>query len=543
MFSDPVVGEEFFGRRDLIELLAKRATALKNGYRQNVAIIGHRELGKTSALRQFLHSFRDPDLTMIYVEIKFQSLDLFVDQFIRSLLFEVVSRVAPADPLGSMEGLIASAEAVTPRTAERCREIKALLKSRKFEEAYTKLFELTSVLKSETGRCSVVVLDEFHRLGEFGVKNAFSDFGKRIMIQKDTMYVLASSSFTASRKILAEKLALLFGNFERIYLEPFDFNTSFEFIEKKVAPVAVPKESLAFLVSFTDGHPFFLDTVTRQLRELALARGEAVLTRSTIAESLCRLLFESQGVLNQYMMKLISPWSGPSAKGAHLMILTELASDTNKLKELSRAVNRSQREVSREISDLMEHELIVKTGVFFRFHNRVFKFWLREVYRRRELSLLGLDAKNRDFCARVEELMNEFDELQRMDITERVNRLFSHFRNDRIELGDKTRVLPHFTELTGETRSLVARSNGRCWICKITEDQATEEEVLRLVSGVSDPRSGTLTRVLVALGGMDDNAKLLAKEKKVLTLGLSKVNLLMDIYGKPPLVFPPRPSQ
>ena len=86
MFSDPIVGDHFFGRQEIIDLLIKRAEALKSGYRQNVALIGHQQLGKTSILRHFLHTYRDAQDLPIYVEIKLQALDYFVDQFIRFLV-------------------------------------------------------------------------------------------------------------------------------------------------------------------------------------------------------------------------------------------------------------------------------------------------------------------------------------------------------------------------------------------------------------------------------------------------------------------------
>ena len=128
------------------------------------------------------------------------------------------------------------------------------------------------------------------------------------MVQKDTMYLLASSSFSASRKILAEKLSLLFGNFERVYLEPFDFETSFQFIQRKLSPIGISENLKNFLVAFTDGHPFFLQTITGTLRERALAKSENELSRVTIAEVFLKVLYESQGILNQYFLKLISPW-------------------------------------------------------------------------------------------------------------------------------------------------------------------------------------------------------------------------------------------
>ncbi len=544
MFSDPVVGGDFFGRQPIIDLLVKRADALKSGYRQNIAIIGHQQLGKTSLLRQFLTIYRDPQVISIYVEIKFQALDYFVDQFIRSLLFQYLSEKENIDPVVSLPELARKAAVTIPRTVAKIDEIVQLLRHRQAEEAYSKLFQITSTLQQETGKNCIVILDEFHRLGEFGIKNAFSDFGKRIMVQKDTMYVLASSSFSASRKILAEKLALLFGNFERIYLKAFDFETSYQFIEKKLEPVRISETLKSFLVAFTDGHPFFLQTLVTRLQELSGASGETEISPRSIAETLLKLLYESQGVFNQYFLKLLSPWTGPMAQGSHVLILTEMAKGKNRLKEVSLAVNRRQREVSEQIRSLMEHELIVKNGVFFQFHNKIFKFWLKEVYEKKELSLLGLEAKSESFLDCIRRLIADHEELLGMETSDRVLKLFSLFQNDIVELGEKRRKLPHFTEIiksetpadtSGSSREIIARGHGRCWVCKIVEGEATEKEVLDLVGGFGR-KNASVTRVLLALRGLDENARLLAKEKGVLTLGLARINMLMDLYGKAPII-------
>jgi AAA+ ATPase superfamily predicted ATPase len=544
MFSDPVVGDDFFGRQEVLDLIAKRASGLKSGYRQNVAIIGHQQVGKTSILRQFLQTLNDPEILPVYVEIKFQALDYFVEQFVRSLLFQYLTRSMHVGHTESLAELTAKAAPLIPRTVERIGEISAMLRHRQAEEAYSKLFELTSVIRQETGKHCIVVLDEFHRLGEFGLRNAFANFGKRIMVQKDTMYLLSSSSFSASKKILAEKLSLLFGNFERVYLEPFDFETSAAFIAKRLAPLEVEDALLSFLIAFTDGHPFFLGTILSRVRELALSRGETALGRRTTAEVLHKLLFESQGILYQYFQKRISPWTRPEKRGNHVLILTELAKGKNRLKDVAKAVNRSQKETSDQIRELMEQELIVKNGVFFRFHDRMFRFWLSEVYERKELSLVSSTASGEEFVKRIEALIGEEDALLKADVADRVAGLLSSFRNDIVELGEKRRQLPHFTEVLGPasvhgadgpSRRLIAKGHGRCWVCKIVEEKATEREILELVDG-SAPETRTATRVLVALKGLDENAKLLAKERRVLTLGLSRLNMLMDVYGKSPVI-------
>ncbi len=547
MFSDPVVGDHFFGRQEVIDLLIKRANGLKSGYRQNVAIIGHQQLGKTSILRHFLHIYQDPQILAIYVEIKLQALDYFVEQFIRSLLYQYLIQKGEVDASESLLNLKEKAAPFIPKTVARIGEIAGFLKQRQAEEAYSRLFELTSIIKEESGKNCIVILDEFHRLGECGVKNAFSNFGKRIMVQKDTMYLLSSSSFSASRKILAEKLSLLFGNFERIYLEPFDFETSFDFIEKKLTPIAISSNLKNFLVAFTDGHPFFLDTITRQLKGCAAAKSEREVSEALVAETLLKLLFESQGVLNQFFMKLISPWTQATSRGSQLLILAQIAKGKNKLKDIAGAVNRSQKETSAQIQELMEYELIVKTGVFYRFHNKLFKFWLKEVYEKKELSLLGTRGKAEAFFACILEQIHDYDEWLKMDSADQLIKLFGLFKNDIVEFGEKRMKLPHFTELfkTAEnphedlrdsSRDVIAKGHGRCWVCKVVEERATEREVLDLVAKGAGGKSASPTRVLIALRGVDENAKLLAKEKRVLTLGLSRINMLMDIYGKTPIV-------
>ena len=545
MFSDPVVGENFFGRQQIVDLLLKRAGALRSGYRQNVAIIGHQQLGKTSILRQFLHLHRDPAVLAFYVEIKLQGLDHFVDQFIRALLYQYLLQQGDVDPTESLKNLTEKAAVSVPKTAARVHEIAHCLKHRHAEEAYSKLFDLTQVLKDETGKNCIVILDEFHRLGEFGIKNAFSDFGKRIMVQKDTMYILSSSSFSQSRRILAEKLALLFGNFERVYLEALDFETSFQLITQKLAPLAVPDLLSSFITSFTDGHPFILETLVSRIKEIAQARSETELSRLSVAEAFLKLLYESQGVLNQYFMKLLSPWTQPMSRGSHVLILTEIAKGKNRLKDLAAGVNRGQRECASQLQELIEHELIVKTGVFYRFHSKTFKIWLREVYERKELSLLGTSGKSQGFVNRVLEMIAEEEALMKTDVLDRVLGLMRDFRNDVVELGEKRRSLPRFTEFirasqpgpakSGSARDVIAKGQGRCWVCKIVEEKATEKEVLELVRGSVDKKSAH-TKVLMALQGLDENAKLLAKEKRVMALGLSRLNLLMDLYGKSPII-------
>ena len=84
------------------------------------------------------------------------------------------------------------------------------------------MFKRKDSVKEEIKKSCVVILDEFDNLEYIGVKNPFLSFGKVIMIQKDTMYIVSSSRNQIFKKILSEKLSLLFGNFEIVRVSGFD---------------------------------------------------------------------------------------------------------------------------------------------------------------------------------------------------------------------------------------------------------------------------------------------------------------------------------
>ena len=62
--------DNFFDRKSYLDILDKRITDMKDGYRQNIAIIGDELVGKTSIIFNFLNNFHDNRLIIIYLEIR-----------------------------------------------------------------------------------------------------------------------------------------------------------------------------------------------------------------------------------------------------------------------------------------------------------------------------------------------------------------------------------------------------------------------------------------------------------------------------------------
>ena len=544
MFSDPVVGADFFGREEILEVFKKRVESFQQGYRQNIALISQQHLGKTSVIHQYLSSLHDPAVLPVYVELKPQALAVFVDQFSRSLLYQYLKCRTYAGAQEPLNVLMERARNHIPRTVKHVEAVQELMERKNGEAAYAQMFELTTHLYRETGIRCLVVLDEFHRLGDFSLKHAFHIFGKRIMVQKDTMYVILSSSTVLSRQILAQKLSLLFGNFECIVLQPFSFQTAGQFIHKKLEPVVMPQPLCRYLMVFTDGHPFYLNVMCRQLKELAERDAKTTIDISLFIEALKKLLFDSEGILNQYFLNLISRWTDVRSRGSHLAVLVHIANGHRKLKDISGLIRRSLRETSRQLNDLIEAEQIAKSGVFYYFPNKVLRSWLKSVYRHREMSLLvDMPSKLAQFVRECEMSIDEFLSESQKDDSERIVQLFKCFSNETVEIDSKGKRLPAFQQVFpvpqkgDETHQpIIAKARNGRWICDVMRRRVTEQEVSRFIRDTANARDKNAKKVMITLRGMDQNARLLAKNTKIWTLNLQKINTLMEFYGHTKIV-------
>ena len=72
---------DFFDRKPYLDILEKRIKVIKEGYRQNIAIIGDKDIGKTSVILYFLNKFNDPMILTLYLELR---PELSREQFVRN---------------------------------------------------------------------------------------------------------------------------------------------------------------------------------------------------------------------------------------------------------------------------------------------------------------------------------------------------------------------------------------------------------------------------------------------------------------------------
>lgn len=543
MFSEPAVGEKFFGREEILELLNKRASALKDGYRQNVALTGQSLAGKSSIILHFLRTIREEGFVPVYVEVVNEPFGAFANKFIATLLYNGLARHGERLDI-SLPGLLQKARETLPRTNQAIAHVLRLIDDGKIDDAYAALLALTSVLREETGTPCIVILDEFDNLERLGIRNPYLAFGKVIMVQKDTMYIVSSSRNDAIRKIISEKLSLLFGNFEVIKVSNFGAKVSCRFLDIKLAGFEIDDFVRKFLIAFTDGNPFYLDRLSAAIREAATERMTNYIGTDIAAQAIIASVYTSDGPIHRYLMNYLLDLIDSRYKDFYTGVLAAIASGHTRTPAIAKALKATQGEVAKAVDYLLERALISKKGAFLRIEDLLFEFWLTFVYRRRrEMLVDGTIDRAELFRGDIDAYIKTFEREYALGAPERLAQLFSCFSNDMIELEMKNTRLPHFTKVelidAGDGRRIIAASfRGTYWIAEPFAETVNENDIVRFIRTAKTLGFKISNKIIMPLKGLDENAKLLAKELKISIWDSPTVNMLLSLYGKKRIIIP-----
>lgn len=537
MFSEPVVGEKFFGRDEVLELLNKRVSALRDGYRQNVALTGQSLAGKTSILHHFLFSIKEEEFITVYVEVVKEPFLSFSNRFIATLLYNALIKTGE-DAGFELENLLGRAQERLPKTYAAIKHINSLIEKNDYDEAYFSLLGLTSTLKEEIKKSCVVILDEFDNLEHIGIKNPFLNFGKVIMIQKDTMYIVSSSRNQVFKKILSEKLSLLFGNFEIVKVSGFDMENAERFIDIRLGGFEIDRALKRFLVVFTDGNPFYINHLVKKAAQITGDKMSNYIDTDILTEAIIETVYDSSGIIHQYLTNFILDLFDSKYKERYLSILTEIARGRNRLADISKSVKVKQAEISKDLLQLSDLGLISKHGIFYKIDDSLLEFWVEKVYQKRKNLLVdGIFNRYELFSSQIKSHINEFIRESEKDVTERLSELFNSFSNEMVQINSKQLRLPHFTRIEvkkfpGEKKYIAATFRGNTWLVQAYTEMAGENDIVEYIKNTKPLSYKISNKIVIPLNGIDENARLLAKELRISIWDITTLNNILSVYGK-----------
>jgi len=541
MFSEPMVGEKFFGREEVLELLNKRVMALKDGYRQNVALTGQSLAGKSSIILHFLHTVQEEGFIPVYIEVVKEPFRSFANKFIATILYNALRKIGESVST-DLDLLMERSQKMLPKLFLSIRQVNGSIDRGDIDEAYMNLLGLTSELKNEAGLSCVVILDEFDNLENLGVKNPFLSFGKVIMVQKDTMYIVSSSRNQAIKKIISEKLSLLFGNFEVVKVSNFEAASAGRFIDIKLGGFEIEDPLKKFLIAFTDGNPFYLEKLVAAIKSIATERMSSYVSEEIAAEAILDLVYNANGIIHQYLLNFIFNLLDNKSKESYLSMLITLAMGHNKPVEIARSRKMKQGEVTKGLIHMIELGIVSKNGAFYKIDDVMLEFWLKYVYqRRKDLLIDGTFDKIALFTSDVRSYIANFVSESSKSVGSRITELFNRFSNELVQFESRNMRLPHFTKVElksfSDSKTYVSASfRGNYWIAQPYETNVSENDIITYVRNTKSLDCKISNKIIMPLRGIDENAKLIAKELKIAIWDINNVNSVLELYGKERIV-------
>jgi len=529
-------------RKEVIGVLNKRLSDFKEGYRHNVAILGDEMLGKTALLKRFLNDITDEKLTAIYVDVVPFEFPLFLKRFLNSLLYNFLKNTQLVSTRETLESLVKRAKEPLPLASMLIEHFLSRMEKEKPEILFKELFAIIETFSQETKRSCVVILDEFQNLRQLGIKNIFQDLGKKIMFQKNTLFIFSSSLKNEAKEILNNDLSLLFGNFEAIELTMLDIENSQELIRSQFGNISISKEFINFLINFTGGHPFYLKAISDKAASLSREAHKDALDIETLSDALEQLLFQEWGIFNLKFTSYLSQLTSTRSKNDLMYLLDAVSIGTNKIRDLTRVLRKQRTEITQKLNKLIELGIISKNGSFYYIKDRLMSFWLKFVHYEK---LYSLDPDYTDqalhFKNKIRSEIQEFINISNAKIADRMLDIFNLFeRDDDIQIDKKKLRLSTFKELkivsfdNAQIKMVIlGRALDSLWIAAIKEGSISEQDVNEFILNTKKFKHKVTNKIIVGLGGIDRNAKLLAKESSVITWDISCLNNLFDLYGKP----------
>lgn len=525
--------------------LQKRLDDMSHGYRQNVGILGSSGVGKTQLLCDFFQSIsRNPKLLPVYVKAETIDGRQLMEQWMGAVLSAVMLDRTLNIPK-TLVGLTREAEAIIPKTVVAVKHLVRLLRQDKNALAVKELLMLGGTLARETGKQVVLMFDEFQALEKLPASDPFLLLGKQMMIDKDVLYVVTSSALDRAREIFREKLSLLFGNFEILELAPFGFLEMEQYLATRMPAHRWSMELKKFLFHMTDGEPLYLDLLLQRLEQVEIREFPQDVSVSVLLDAFCQELFDRRGRIALLFEKRLEQCSHLAKyHGAYVRAILALSHGRHKLIPIAAYIEETVAETQKVLKHLVEDGLVAKSGTLYHIPDFLCRFWLREVFQKR----LGLFLPEERILRK-----HLFDELNRVmdlcsklteeDLGARVESLLKEFRNENVEIDQKKVLCPQFSEvlltrhLQHSIFSLTGRGTKGRWLFYLSQEWLGEAEAETIVASAGRLRK-IQRKILIPLGGIDENARLIAQEAKMQLWDIRQLNALLDLYDLPKIILP-----
>lgn len=505
-------------------ILDKRIKAFTEGYRQNVVLLGDEKDEISYLLDNYLSSNKAQGIVYIHAANPYGQRRDFFKEIVLSLLRETI----PTD--ATLDGLICCAETSLPLTVDF---IKNTFKKGTF--SFFESLEVINKFINETNRKCVFILEEFPELcGQFS--SFYQDFSKFIILQRNCMIVLAASRPKDAEKVLATDLNLLFGNFEKIYLNEHAFIADYLYLKSLLPSLSPTPLFISFFVNILGSNITYYDLMARAIRECYSADDEVC----TIVKTLERSLYIKETYFFEKFIKKVDCLK-ENCKDFPSMIklLMALSDGYLREKELASLGIYDAKNIGARLEKLIELNYVINYGNIYKIKDNLFSFWLSHVFKLYFLPSF-LDSRKRAavWKKRMEEEIAIFKEDFLKDKVKKLLELMSSFKDDVLRTAKRRYTLPSIEKtkmlsypeknlhlFIGEGKEII--------FAAIKESDVEDADILEFIERGSNVKGKRVKKIFISTKRFSSAAKLVAKNHKLIVWDANDINHLLTVYNRP----------
>ncbi len=250
-----------------------------------------------------------------------------------------------------------------------------------------------------------------------------------------------------------------------------------------------------YIIRVSQGSPFYLEVLSGRFAEICGRQGPGYSSKECLLESFAGVLYESEGILNQYFMNNVNFFLEKKSRKKFLPVLISLSRGNSTLKAIQKDMGRADKGLSSKLLKLQEMDLVSKSGVFYEVSDKLFEYWLKHVYCIKSQSLIDdMDIKYLEFKRRVSEDFMECCLFSSTNVINRIADLLSSFNNEKIQIRMNDRKLPRFDSvrsrrISENVHEIICSVRNKSWICHVKQgDIADEHDICATPGGVCRER-------------------------------------------------------
>ncbi|MCM8831547.1 MAG: hypothetical protein NC918_05105, partial [Candidatus Omnitrophica bacterium] len=516
-----------------LTILDKRIKSFLEGYRQNIALIGDDKDELTYILDNYLSKNKISDIVYIRPNSLYLTDKNFFANVATALLEEYLNC---NDNLDNLINICQERNCLSATVGF----IKTILQ--KDSILFADALELINKFVNESSRKCLFILEEFTQLPHI-LNVDYDNFAKFILLQRNCMLLLTSSYIKEAEKIFSTKLDLLFGNFEKIYLNGSIVFENLKYLESKLL-ITPSLFFTSFFINILETNLIYYDIIADKINENYKnnSNEEDIITlvlKKSIYLPQTYLFEKFIGKIN-----LLKEHIKNYTKAIKLLIfLSEGYCRKNDLLSLGIFDAKSLYSMLEKLKQL---QYINDYGNIYKIKDRLFSFWLSFVFKIYYFyPFCSAESRLHFWETKIKNEMSIFREEFFKDKIKRIVELLSSFKDDVVYADNEKYILPliekaNILSYADKNYHLLIAEGKELIFAAIKESIVDDIDILNFIERSSQIKNKKMKKIFISTEQFTQQAKLIAKDSKLILWDINQINRLLSIYNKPLLPFQSR---